>query len=372
MVRVLLMIAVLLLSASARADGRYASVIVDADSQTILHARQIDAPRHPASLTKIMTLYLVFDAVESGRLSLSDTISVSAQAARTPPVKMGLKAGQKVTVDTLVQAVAVRSANDAAVVLAEALAGSESAFAARMTDQARLLGMRNTVFRNASGLPDDAQLTTARDMAKLAHATLERFPQHYHYFGQDSFRGARSTNALLGEAGVDGFKTGYTRASGYNLVISAARDLEGVERRLIAVVLGGASKGSRNSHMRDLVERGFDVMGQGRRVVRREPVAPQPPQPVMAAHGTDGPWAVQIGAFRSPAAAEIAAGTLQRAARGGRIVARSGFAAGQPVHSARVEGLSQQAAHALCANHAELLAIPARRCLVLYTANAGP
>ena len=359
-----------LVAAPVRADGRYASIIVDAHSLEVLHARDIDGPRHPASLTKIMTLYLTFEAIEAGRLSLDTQLVVSANAARTPPVKMGLKAGQRVSVETLIQAVAVRSSNDAAVVLAEALAGSELAFAAKMTDTARTLGMQRTTFRNANGLPDEQQITTARDMAKLAHATLSRFPQHYHYFGQEEFRGRKSTNALLSQPGVDGFKTGYTRASGHNLVISAVRDIDGRERRLFAVVLGGASKTSRNTHMSELIERGFEVMGQidaapparSTRTVRRDPL-PATRELILAS--TAASWAVQIGGYRSPAEASIHAESLLRAAGAGRVAPRRGFTGGQPVFSARVEGLTDAQARRLCADHAAILGTPARRCLVV-------
>ena len=357
-------------------EGGYSSIIVDADSQDIIHARQIDAERFPASLTKIMTLYLVFEAVEQGRITLDTEVPVSRTAARTPPVKMGLRAGQSVSVDTLVQAVAVRSSNDAAVVLAEALAGSEAAFAQRMTDTAERLGMRGTTFRNATGLPDDGQRTTARDMAKLAHATLVRFPQHYHYFGQTEFRGRKSTNALLSRPDVDGFKTGYTRASGYNLVISGQRRIDGEARRIIAVVLGGASKSSRNDHMGDLVDRGFDVLSRTgpkrvtpARIVRRTPVEP-PAQPILAS--SPSRWAVQIGGFASPAEAEIAAGALQRALKAGRVALRSGFAAGRPVHAARLEDLDQSQARRACAEHPAILAIPERACRVLSVGHARP
>ncbi len=367
--RALLTILLMLWSAPAFADGRYASIIVDADSLEVLHARDIDGPRHPASLTKIMTLYLTFEAIDAGRIRMDTPLKVSANAARTPPVKMGLKTGQSVSVETLVQAVAVRSSNDAAVVLAEALAGSEQAFAAKMTDTARSLKMQRTTFRNANGLPNDDQITTARDMAKLAHATLTRFPQHYHYFGQTEFRGRRSTNALLVRPDVDGFKTGYTRASGHNLVISAVRQMDGRPRRLIAVVLGGASKTSRNTHMEELIERGFDVMAQidappaqPRRIVRREPVEAKT-TPIMAS--AQSGWAVQIGGYASPAEAAIHAETLLRAAGQGRVARRSGHANGRPVHAARVEGLSSAQARQLCADHAAILSTSARRCMVL-------
>lgn len=247
---------------AADAPRRYASIVVDADTLEIIHARQIDEMRYPASLTKVMTLYLTFDALNAGTLKLNEPVRVSANAARTAPTKLGLRAGQTITVDNLIQAVAVRSANDAAVVLAERLAGSEAAFTQHMTVKARSLGMTKTSFKTANGLPHPDQKTSARDMAKLASNILKNHRRYYHYFGQERFRyGGRTyknTNGLLHWLdGVDGFKTGFTNASGYNLIVSAQRD----GRRLIAVVLGGASGASRNSHMQDLIDRGFGVMG---------------------------------------------------------------------------------------------------------------
>ncbi|MGB6230127.1 MAG: D-alanyl-D-alanine carboxypeptidase family protein, partial [Litorimonas sp.] len=286
----------------AAAQDRYASIIVDADTLDVLHARQIDAERFPASLTKIMTLYVTFEAIERGEIALDATVRVSAHAAATPPVKMGLRRGQDVRLDTLIQAVAVRSSNDAAVAIAEAVGGSEEAFVARMNDAAKRLTMQRTTFRNPHGLPDAEQHSTARDMAKLAHATLTRFPQHYHYFGQTEFRGRRNTNALLrSREDVDGFKTGYTRASGYNLVISATRD----GRRLLAVVLGGASSGSRNTHMSDLIDRGWAVMDMTAPIepkpVRMAEAHAQPlaPQVFPVGHSSSPPihWALQIDGF---------------------------------------------------------------------------
>ncbi len=242
---------------------KYASIIVDADSLEILHARQIDAPRYPASLTKMMTLYMVFDALENGDLTLDEKLQVSANAANTAPVKLGLKKGQTITTNQAIQAVSVMSANDVAVVLAERIAGSEENFARMMSIRAKGLGMQRTIFKNANGLPDKRQFTTARDMAKLAHALLQNHGKYYHYFGQKSFsyKGKKyyNSNGLLASVkGVDGFKTGFTNASGYNLVVSAKRE----GRRLIAVVLGGASGKTRNQHMRDLIERGFKVQGK--------------------------------------------------------------------------------------------------------------
>jgi D-alanyl-D-alanine carboxypeptidase len=347
--------------AYGKQEGRYASIIVDANSLDILHARQIDAQRHPASLTKIMTLYLTFEAIEAGQLTLDKAVLVSAHAASTAPIKMGLKRGQKVRIDTLIQAVAVRSSNDAAVVLAEAVGGSEVQFVERMNAAARALGMRGTTFQNPHGLPDGAQVTTARDMAKLAIATRTRFPQHYHYFGQTHFRGRASTNKLLKErSDVDGFKTGFTNASGYNLVISAVRD----EARIIAVVLGGASSGSRNNHMSDLIDRGFEVMSS-----QTEPVIAAVASAASPMHKRQ--WAMQIDGFDSPAETAIFADTLIRSAGVGAAMPRSRRSGDGTSHSIRIEALDQATARALCARHGELLRITSRRCKVLSIANSG-
>lgn len=347
--------------AKAETSGRYASIIVDANSLDILHARQIDAQRHPASLTKIMTLYLTFEAIESGQLTLDQSVQTSAHAARTPPGKMGLRRAEDIRIDTLIQAVAVTSANDAAVVLAEAIGGTEPQFVGLMNAAAETLGMRRTTFRNAHGLPDGDQVTTARDMAKLAIATRDRFPQYYHYFGQTHFRGRASTNKLLKErTDVDGFKTGYTRASGYNLVISAVRDQE----RIIAVVLGGASSGSRNSHMSDLIDRGFDVL-----TAQSAPViaASAPTAIPMKKRG----WAMQIDGFASPAETAIHADSLVRRAGLGTATPRQRQRGAKVLYSVRVEALDQATARKLCADHAEVLGIPARRCKVLSITNSG-
>lgn len=279
--------------------GRYASIIVDTDNLDIIHARQIDDIRYPASLTKVMTLYLTFDALMSGELELDQKLTVSRQASKTPPTKLGLRTGQKITVDTLIRAVAVRSANDAAVVLAEHISGSEEAFAEKMTRQARLLGMKQTTFKTAHGLPHPAQLTTARDMAKLANAILVNHKRYFHYFGLETFeyrnRVYKNTNKLLAERhDVDGFKTGYTHASGYNLIVSAQQN----GRRLIAVVLGGASGASRNSHMSDLIDRGFSVMGLTPQLIVQnnthtpKPVAP-PSSEIIRLRGQDRPIITQ-------------------------------------------------------------------------------
>ncbi|MTW17354.1 peptidase M15 [Rhodoplanes serenus] len=234
----------------------YAAIVVDANSGQILHAAEADGIRHPASLTKIMTLYLLFERMEAGKIRPDTPLKVSAHAASQSPTKLGLKPGQTITADEAIRGLVTRSANDAAVVIAEALAGDEDDFAKLMTRKARALGMSRTVYMNASGLPNSAQVTTARDQAILGRAIQERFPAQYRYFSISSFafRGTtiRNHNRLLGSVqGVDGIKTGYVRASGFNLVSSMKRN----NRHLVAVVLGGASAGARDARMRSLLEK---------------------------------------------------------------------------------------------------------------------
>jgi D-alanyl-D-alanine carboxypeptidase len=237
-------------------SSKYAAVVVDGNSGRVLYASAADEPRFPASLTKMMTLYILFEALESGRVSMSTPIPVSASAASRPPSKIGLKPGESIDVDTAIRALATKSANDVACAIGEYFAGSEAAFADVMTAKARQLGMKSTVFRNASGLPDAAQRTTARDMAKLSLALRSRFPQYFPYFSAQSFtyRGKviRGHNDLLGKvAGVNGIKTGYTRASGYNIATSVDKG----ERRLVLVVMGEETAKARNDHVEALIAR---------------------------------------------------------------------------------------------------------------------
>ena len=232
-------------------------LIVDAMSGRELLADRPDELRHPASLTKLMTLYLAFSAIDSGRLSLGDALPVSMNALNASPTKMGMLGGS-VNVRDAVMGLVTRSANDAAIVLGEALGGDEESFARLMTQKARQLGMSSTVYRNASGLPDREQVTTARDMAKLAHALLRDFPHYYPVFSVQSYfykgRTLANHNAMLQTyAGADGLKTGYTIASGFNLVMSALRD----DRRMIGVVMGGDTAYRRDRLMADLMDQGF-------------------------------------------------------------------------------------------------------------------
>jgi D-alanyl-D-alanine carboxypeptidase len=233
----------------------YAAIVVDANSDQALHEVSADEPRHPASLTKIMTLYLLFEQLEAGKVKLDTPLQVSARAALQAPTKLGLKANQTLSVEDAIKGMCTKSANDAAVVVSESIGGTEGEFARLMTEKARALGMTNTAYVNASGLPAEEQITTARDQAILGRAIQDRFPVFYRYFSTLNFRyhgvDMHNHNSLLGQVkGVDGIKTGYTEASGYNLVSSVRRD----ERRIVAVVLGGTSNAARDARMRQLIE----------------------------------------------------------------------------------------------------------------------
>ena len=244
--------------AAEEAHARYASIVIDAETGEVLRSRNADIRRYPASLTKMMTLYLLFEAIDNGKFSLDSKLKVSKRAAGQSPSKLGLRAGSTIRAEDAIKALIVKSANDIAVVVAEALGGTEVEFARKMTRKAKALGMSRTAFRNASGLPNRKQRSTARDMARLAQALMRDFPHRYHYFDDQRFRYKgrehRSPNRLLGRyRGMDGIKTGYIRASGFNLVASAERD----GRRVIAVVFGGKTSRSRNAHMANLLDLGF-------------------------------------------------------------------------------------------------------------------
>ena len=265
-------------ASSAAFDSRYAAIVVDANSGDVLHGAAADSRRHPASLAKIMTLYLLFERIEAGKLKLSSALEVSEEASEQDPSKLGLRAGQTINVEDAIKALVTKSANDVAVVIAEAIAGSEDDFAKLMTRKARALGMTRTVYKNASGLPDEDQVTTARDQALLAIAIQERFPRYYRYFSTPRFlyRGhwMRNHNRLLGNVeGLDGIKTGYTRASGFNLVTSVRRG----KRQIIAVVFGGRSGAQRDARMRKLIEAHIDEASVNRtapKIAERE-IEPQ-------------------------------------------------------------------------------------------------
>jgi D-alanyl-D-alanine carboxypeptidase len=235
---------------------KYAAIVVDARTGKQIFEVNSTAPRYPASLTKMMTLYLLFEALDSGRVTKETQIPVSAHAAKQPPTKLRFRPGETIDVDSAIRALTVKSANDVAVAVGEYLGGSEDQFAAMMTAKAGQIGMRNTVFRNASGLPDDGQHTTARDMAVLGMALRKRFPQYYYYFSATDFmfrgRLVRGHNDMLGRIpGVDGIKTGYIRASGFNIVTSYS--LGG--RQIVVVVMGADSARQRNDHAEALLRR---------------------------------------------------------------------------------------------------------------------
>ena len=253
---VLIGIALSLGSAPAAANPKYAGIVIDAKTGKTLYANDADELRYPASLTKMMTLYMMFEALERGTIKLNTRIKFSANAAKEPPTKLGVGAGRSVTVEQIIYSLVTKSANDASTAIAEHLGGSEAKFASMMTAKARSLGMSRTTFRNAHGLPNSQQTTTARDMATLGIALREHFPRQYKYFSTRSFTFGKTRmgnhNRLLGVVrGVDGIKTGYTRASGFNLVSSVVdRD-----RSIVAVVMGGRTGASRNAQMKDLIAR---------------------------------------------------------------------------------------------------------------------
>lgn len=331
----------LLADPAAAARNKYAAIVVDAHSGRILYARNPDASRYPASTTKIMTLYMLFDALERGQVTMNQRFRVSRRAASQPPSKLGLRPGETIKVRDAMLALVTKSANDVATVVAEGLAKTESSFARKMTAKARKLGMSKTTFRNASGLPDPRQVTTARDMAKLGQAILHHFPHYYKHFSRRSFtyKGVeyKNHNRLLGAyEGMDGIKTGYIRASGYNLVASAKRG----PHRLIGVVFGGESSKSRNQEMTNILDDGFrkNAKIMEARAKKRERIlaqigdpesrpggaasvvglgAPSVPATAVAAISSasaadasaSGEWGIQVGAFREQQSASDAART---------------------------------------------------------------
>lgn len=389
----LIVLAATISAGSAHAQSRSAAFVADMDSGQVLHARQADAPRHPASLTKMMTLYMLFEAIERGDVALTDTMTASAEAASRPASDLGLAAGDTIEVEQAIRALVVKSANDVAVVVAEHLSGSESAFAEAMTARARQLGLTSTTFRNASGLHDPAQLTTARDMARLAHALHRDFPQHFHYFAEERFAydGAtyRNHNSLVGRVeGVDGLKTGYIRASGFNVVTTSQRG----EHRLVTVVMGGRTGSVRDAHAEELIEAAYtalDARAQSRLLASLDlpRLNPVRERELMTAElaGLDGPvavgsndgapaaaviladaaplaeprlvtepaWAVQVGAYASQAAARARLESLS-ATLGDAEIARAAPVTepvereGRTLWRARFDRLDADAARRVC------------------------
>jgi D-alanyl-D-alanine carboxypeptidase len=370
---------------NAGVNSKDSYLIVDAASGRELASDQPDELRHPASLTKLMTLYLTFSALDSGRLSLGDGLTVSMTALNAPPTKMGMTPNGSVLVRDAVMGLVTRSANDAAVLLAETLGGDEDNFARMMTQKARQLGMSSTVFRNASGLPNPEQVTTARDMARLANALLRDFPHYYPVFSALSYnyrgRPLENHNRMLASyAGADGLKTGYTNASGFNLVMSAMRD----NRRLIGVVMGGNTAFQRDRLMAELMDRGFvtaqalsvspwtspRVPASARysaasfvpsvgapEVVRVSAVTKAEPAPTAPAAALRGfvaapsapGWVIQVGSFSDSQAAQVAleraSGLLPNAIRAhGATTVDEVQVSQKTVHRARLTNLSQEEA----------------------------
>jgi D-alanyl-D-alanine carboxypeptidase len=318
------------------AQAKISSIIIDAETGQVLQEQNADVQNYPASLTKMMTLYLTFQNLESGRIRMDQELPVSLHSATRAPSKLNLVAGESVSIHDLIFGVVTKSANDAATVLAEGQAGgSEPAFAEKMNAMARQLGMRNTYFHNACGLPDPLQKTTARDLAILARALYRDFPKEYKYFAtrEFTFRGqtmANHNHLMSSFQGMDGIKTGYIRASGFNLAASAVRD----NRRLIGVVMGGESTRARDNHMADLLNDAFAHRRPDVMVAKNDAPAPQETvaQPSVAAravaaispvgHAFAAPaaprrvmvaatehWSVQLGAFAKRGAAEKAVET---------------------------------------------------------------
>lgn len=260
-------------------NSKFSMLVIDGYTGTVLFQENAGKYRYPASLTKMMTLYLVFEALERGKLQMGKMLSVSSHAAAQSPSKLYLAAGSKISVQDAVMAVVIKSANDAAVVLAEALGGSEYDFALMMTRKARSLGMNHTMFRNASGLPNLEQKTTAYDLARLAMALYRDHRKYYYLFSQSTYRYKKQTlythNRVTARyRGADGIKTGFINASGFNLVTSAQRS----DKRLIGVVLGGRTAAGRDQYMIEILDKGFRKLAQGKRANQAAYI---PPSPVM-------------------------------------------------------------------------------------------
>jgi len=363
------------------------AIVMDASTGEILYTERADSPRYPASVTKVMTMYLAFEALASGRLHLNDLVMVSPLAAAQPATKLGLRAGETITVENALHAMAVHSANDMAVAIAEKIGGTESRFADMMTLKAQQLGMVNTRYVNPNGLPDNRQLTSAHDIAILARAVLRDFPQYYSFFSQEEFtyRGHTmyNTNHLLGKMpGVDGLKTGFTNAAGFNLAASAMRN----GHRLIAVVMGSSSGAIRNANVEGLLLTGFDIedrRDRGERIFATQtffqngrggprafatPGAPGDPIDVVLTRNAAQPgplavasampkaapvreqrnWWVQVGQFRSRQAARAQIETMSRKFASLFDNAEGFVDGGRHTYRARFSGLTETAAREAC------------------------
>ena len=348
---------------AAPVEANYASYVIDADTGEVLHAVNEDTRNYPASLTKMMTLYLTFQRLKEKRWTMDTELKVSSRAARQPASKLGLQPGTTITVNQAILALVTKSANDVATTVAENISGREGNFALKMTAKARSLGMANTTFRNASGLPHRAQMSTAKDISILARALLRDFPQYYRFFSTESFsyKGVTHSNhnkLLDSYPGVDGFKTGYIRASGFNLVASATRN----GRRIIGVVFGGRTSSQRNVHMTNLLDEGFDILGKRQgspmmaqvTVPKAKDVPPQTPAIKLASRPVaDDSWAVQVGAFsnqeQARAAAKQAVSRASRYLDGGQIkIVPLEKRNGRVLHRARIVGITKGDAYHTC------------------------
>jgi D-alanyl-D-alanine carboxypeptidase (penicillin-binding protein 5/6) len=363
-------------------EPKTTSIVMDASTGEILFSERADSPRYPASVTKVMTFYLAFDALAAGRLHLDDQVVVSPLAAAQPPTKLGLRAGETISVRDALNGMAVHSANDMAVAIAEKIGGSESRFADMMTLKARQLGMQNTRYVNANGLPDNRQVSSAHDIAILTRALLHDYPQYYGFFSQQEFtyRGKTmvNTNHLLGKMpGVDGVKTGFTNAAGFNLDASAVRN----GHRLIAVVMGSSSGSVRNANVEGLLLTGFDIEDRrdrgekipvtqalfqrpapgavGGRLYRSEQDTEGDPIDVILAHNkapqaaprpsqAARDWWVQVGQFHSRQAAQVRIALVSR--RFSKVFddAEGQVGGRKRTYVARFTGMDQQAAREAC------------------------
>ena len=363
--------------AASEVNGRYATIVMEAGTSRVLYATNPDELRHPASMTKMMTLLMLFEALDRGEVTMDTQMEVSKLAATRPATKLYLKARSTIRVEDAINALIILSANDVATVVAEHLAGTESKFGQKMTERARALGMTKTVFRNASGLPDPKQVTTARDMATLSLALVQNFPQHYAAFsrGEFTFRGAtyRTHNRLLNAYdGADGLKTGFINSSGFNLAASAMRD----GRRVVAVTFGGNTAAARDRHVADLLDRGFALLTNqpettvatariynyeesykkpvmvARAKTNRAPASEtaigdvNEPTSTLASTvpaSAAGMWGIQVGAFSKRATAEnqarVAELKLKPDYSNAVAIVQTGTSNGKTIYRARIVGL---------------------------------
>jgi len=359
-VMVAFVLAAFLIALPGAAQAKYASYVIDADTGEVLHATNEDTRNYPASLTKMMTLYLVFERLHNKRWTMQTKLKVSHRAARQPASKLALKAGSTITVEDAILSLVTKSANDVATTIAENISGKERNFALKMTAKARSIGMARTTFRNASGLPHRAQMSTAKDMSILARALLRDFPQYYHLFSTKSFkwngRTYKNHNKLLDSyPGVDGLKTGYIRASGFNLAASATRD----GRRIIGIVFGGRSSRHRNQHMVTLLDKGFRILRQRQTapLIAKADVPNAKPTPQkntqIVSRTTGDVWAVQVGAFsqvgQARRAAEIAISKAPRYLGDGQVrIVPLEKRNGKILQRARIVGISKRDAFRTC------------------------